>query len=334
MACLAVSIILLGFTAFLDARKDTCDLYGAVGQNLVLPFDYKELKSQNTLKWTHNEKVIFHRKISKVNVGKPEDIDSTGSLSLKNLQFTSAGNYKATVWYSNGTFEKEWDGRLCVMEKVPKPQLTYICDFKSNAVKLNCNVSKPRGLNYSWTVDERILTNEKAQTLSVSFNEAKEERRFSCSVENRVSKESSDRVHLTCKKESPQLLCFPKKIVMAVLAGGAGLIFLLIIVVAALCSCRSKSHMTVEDEGEPEMLSLNKQEPGSPTSCDYEQMHIIENSSVPTPQVSGGSLYANVSKQKAQTENPPQQLSAPAEVGQDASPVPKPRTRMGVKPNI
>ncbi|RVE71605.1 hypothetical protein OJAV_G00053390 [Oryzias javanicus] len=36
------------------------------------------------------------------------------------------------------------------------------------------------------------------------------------------------------------------------------------------------------------MLSMIKQEPGSPTSCDYEQMHIIENLSVPTSQDKDG----------------------------------------------
>uniref|UniRef100_A0A8C7ZWL4 Ig-like domain-containing protein n=1 Tax=Oryzias sinensis TaxID=183150 RepID=A0A8C7ZWL4_9TELE len=256
MANLVAAIILLEFLGFLAANKDTCDVYGAVGQNLMLPFAHKDLK--NNLKWTHNNKVIFQRTKGKVLHGKPEDISSTGSLLLKNLQLTSAGNYKASVWHSNGTLEKEWDRHLCVMDKVPKPQLTYICDFRSNAVKLHCSVSKPHYLNYSWMIDERILTNEKTQSLSISLTEVKEERRFSCSVENNISKESSDGVRLTCKTSSAPLLCFPKFVVMAVLAGGAGLILLLLIVIIALCCCckHNKRRATVEEEDKPEIISM------------------------------------------------------------------------------
>lgn len=338
MACFAATlsvIILSGFINLSAANKDSCELYATVGQSLTLRFVYEGLTNSHVLRWTHNSTIIFYREKGKVSVGKQEDIAATGSLLLKNLQFSSAGNYQADVLHPNGTPAKNWTRRLCMMDKVSKPQLTYVCDSKSSAVNLNCNVAKPQGLVFSWTIDEKILTSETRQTLSISLAQLKGEKRFTCSVANKVSEEKSDTVRPTCKSPPPPtLLCFPSKTVVAALAGGAGLILLLFVIIIVLCCChsRNKNQMRLRDKGELRMLSLNKQEPDSITP-EYETMHPTEDSPPLSPEPSPRACYESVSQPEAQTLNRPPQLSTAAE-GQQPSPVPKPRMKSPQTPNI
>ncbi|XP_028441850.1 SLAM family member 9 [Perca flavescens] len=315
MACFTATlgvIILVGFINLSTAKKDTCDLYAGVGQNLTLPFVYDGLANSHVLRWTHNNTIIFYREKGRVSVGKSEDISAAGSLSLKNLQFSSAGTYQANLLNPNGTLAKTWTHRLCMMDKVSKPQLTYMCDPKSSAVNLNCHAVYPQGLVFSWTLDEKTLTSETRQTLSISLAQLKGERSFTCSVANKVSKEKSDTVRPTCKgPPPPTLFCFTSTTVVAVLAGGASLILLLLIIIIILCCChrRIKTQMRRRDKGELRMLSLKKRESDS-ISPEYETMHPNE-----------------------YTENRPAQLSIVSE-GQQPPPVPKPRTKTPQTPNI
>ncbi|XP_040893445.1 uncharacterized protein LOC121181572 [Toxotes jaculatrix] len=338
MACFAATlgaILLSGFVNNSAANKDTCDLYARAGQSLTLPFVYDGLVNPHVLKWTHNNTIIFYRAHGKVSVGKPEDISATGSLLLKNLLFSSAGVYKADVQHPNGTFIKTWTGRVCMMEKVSKPQLTYVCDFKSSAVNLNCNIPKPQGLSFSWTLDEKTLTSETKQTLSISLAQLKGERSFTCSVANKVSTEKSITVRPICKSPSPSpppLLCFTSKTVVAMGAGGVSVILLLLIIIFILCCCCRRNKTQMREKGELRMLSLNKREPVS-ISPEYETMHPTEDSPPPSPKPSLRAGYQNLSQPEAQTENRPLQLSTGAE-GQQPSPVPKPRTKTPLTSNI
>ncbi|XP_075944845.1 uncharacterized protein LOC142947262 [Anarhichas minor] len=336
MACFVATlgvIILSGFINLTAANKDTCDFHAVVGQSLTLPFVYEGLANSHVLKWTHNSTMILYKQQGKLSVGKSEDISTTGSLLLKNLQFSSAGAYQATVLNPNDTLAKTWTGRLCMMDKVSKPQLSYICDLKSGAVNLNCLVAKPQDLVFSWTLNEKTLTSETRQTLSISLAQLKGERSFTCSVANRVSKEKSDTVRPACTSPAPPSICFTSKAVLAVLAGGAGLILLLLILIIVLCCCniRIKNQMRRRDEGEMRMLSRNKREPDF-ISQDYETLHPTEDSPPLRHNSSPGSCYESVSQPEAQTENRSLQLSTAAE-GQP-SPVPKPRTKTPQTANI
>ncbi|KAL3061235.1 hypothetical protein OYC64_009431 [Pagothenia borchgrevinki] len=335
MVCLAATLGLVIFSGIMDlsaANKDPCDLYAVVGQSLTLPFVFEGL-GVHELRWTHNTTIIFRGQQGRVSHGKAEDISKTGSLFLKNLQFSSAGIYQADVVNPNRTLATTWNGSLCVMDKVAKPQLTYIC-VKTSAVILNCNVANPQGLTFSWTLDDKTLINETKQTLRISLAQQKVVRSFTCSVANKVSKEKSDIVRPTCESPPPPpLFCLKSQTVLAVLAGGAGLILFLLVIIIILC-CRYrriKTQMRRRDQEGLRMPSLNKLEPN--ISPDYETMHQTEDA----PTVSQTSLpkdcYENVTQPEAQTENKPAQLSADAE-GQKPSPVPKPRTKSPKTPNI
>ncbi|XP_068459672.1 T-cell surface antigen CD2-like [Clinocottus analis] len=337
MACFAATlgvIILLGFINLTAADKDSCDLYAVVGQSLTLPFVYEKLTNSHVLRWTHNSTIIVYREQGKLSFGKSEDISATGSLLLKNLQLSSAGAYEAKLLSPNGTLVKAWTGRLCMMDKVSKPQLTYMCDYKYSAVNLMCHVAKPQGWMFSWTLNEKTLTSETRPTLSISLAQLKGEMSFTCGVANKVSKEKSDTVRPTCEgPPPPPTICFKSKAVVAVLAGGAGLILFLLVIIIALCRChiRHKTQMRRRDDGEMRMLSLSKRVPDS-TSPEYETLHPNEDSPTPRPDSSPGVCYENVSQPEAQTENRPTLLSTEA-AGQ-VSPVPKPRTKSPQTPNV
>ncbi|XP_058501855.1 uncharacterized protein LOC131470206 [Solea solea] len=356
MACFAATlgiVILSGHIKLSAANKEACDLYAAVGQSRTLPLVYKGLTNKHILRWTHNKTIIFYREKGRVSVGKTGDVSATGDLQLKAVQFSSAGDYQAHLLHPNGTFAQSWIVRLCVLNKVSKPKLTYVCDFKSGAVNLNCNVAKPQGLLFSWTLDDKTLQGEERQTLSISLAHLKGVRNFTCSVANNVSKERSDTVCPACKSPSPspqsKELCFKPATVVLALAGGLTLIVLLLIITITLCCChrRNKTQKTLTGKGDVRMLSLNKRGSGS-ISPDYETMHPTENTTLPSHQPSLKACYQEVSQPDAQSGGTPLDLPTAAETKQPSpdaqsggtpldlptaaetkqpSPVPKPRTK-------
>uniref|UniRef100_A0A672ZRS2 Ig-like domain-containing protein n=1 Tax=Sphaeramia orbicularis TaxID=375764 RepID=A0A672ZRS2_9TELE len=287
MACFVPSlgfIVLLGFVTTSAAYRDTCDLYATVGQNLTLPFVYERLESRDNLQWIHNNKFIFKRHQGRVTFGKPDDVSVTGSLLLKTLKSSSAGLYQADVSYPNGTLAKTWTGYLCLMDKVTKPYLSFVCDYKSGVVTLNCHVAKPQDVMFSWTLDERPFS-ETRSTGSITLSLFKEWGGFTCAAANKVSKEKSDIVRPMCKKPSPSpppLLCFTSKAVVAVLAGGVSVILLLLfIIIITLCCCYRRNKTTKsKGTGQLRMLSLTPRS-ADPVSSDYETMHASEPSPLP-----------------------------------------------------
>ncbi|XP_047452528.1 SLAM family member 9-like [Mugil cephalus] len=326
MACFYATLVviaLLGCINLSAADKDTVkEFYAVVGQqSLTLPFVYKELTNSHVLRWTHNRTIIFYRQQGRVSVGKSSDISTTGSFFLRNLAFSSSGLYEATVLHPNGTAAIKWTGHLFVMSKVSKPRVTYVCDATLRSVNLNCYVDNPQGLVFSWTLDKKVLTGETRQTLSLSLP-LQVGSHFMCSVANKVSSESSDAVLPACK--NPSLLCLSRQTFVSVLAGVAGLIFVLLIIIFVLC-CRHRHNKAQKNLGDKEdlrMLSLSKRVPDS-TSPVYETMHHVEKSETPSPQPSP----------RVRGEIKSAQLSTAAE-GQQPSPVPKPRSKNALTPNI
>lgn len=312
-------IALLGFIDLSAADKDTNDFYALVGQqSLTLPFVYKELTNLHVLRWTHNNTIIFYRQQGRISVGKSSDISTTGSFLLRNLAFSSAGLYEAKVLHANGTVAKTWTGHLFVLNKVSKPRITYVCESTLRSVNLNCYMDKPQGLEFSWALNQKVLTGEKRQTLSLSLP-LQVGSHFTCTVSNKVSSESSDAVLPVCK--NPPLLCLSQQTVVTVLAGAAGLILVLLIIIIVLC-CRyrrNKAQMKLTNKEELRTVSVSKRVPDS-TSPVYETMHLTEKYTPPSPQPSP----------RVQPEH---ELSVAAE-GQKPSPVPKPRTKNALTPNM
>lgn len=337
-ATLAV-IILSGFFSLLAAKS--CDLYATVGESLTLPFAYDSLNISDTLRWTHNKKIVFYRQQGKVLTGKSADVSATGSLLLKNLQLSSAGEYQATVLHSNDTLANSWNSNLCMRDKVFKPQLTYNCDFKSASVTLKCYTANHQGLVFLWELNDKTLTGESRQELRISLTQLKGGSKFTCSVANKIGKEKSEAVHPTCVSPTPappKMICFTSRTVLAVTTGvttgGVALILILLTIIIILCSCHKskKTQMRIKDGGELRMLSVSKREPDS-VPPDYETMNPVQESPHLHSEPSPRACYETVSQPVAKTENRPSHLSTATE-GQRPSPVPKPRTKMPQTPKV
>ncbi|XP_020790940.2 T-cell surface antigen CD2-like [Boleophthalmus pectinirostris] len=328
MAHFIILVILPAFLEISTARRDTCDLLAAVGIRLTIcPFVYEKLTNTEKLVWMHNHTVIYQRDKGKVSVGRPEDITSSGSLVLTNPKLTSAGVYQAQVYNMTGALMKSWSSFLCVMEKVPKPKLTYSCDKKS--AMFNCDTVKSQDLRYAWTMDGKILMGETKSMLTIPLSKLKSKNSFTCSVSNQVSNEISDNVIPICPPSSQNLLCFPHKTVIAVLAGAAGIVIVLIIVIIALC-CNQRRNKTPKrrEKEEPRMLSLTRRE----VEADYETMHVPQSSQQPSPNPSPRAEHSEP-KHEAEAGCDSLQPAAPKQ-GYDPSPVPKPRTKRPKTPDI
>uniref|UniRef100_A0A8C6ULE3 Ig-like domain-containing protein n=1 Tax=Neogobius melanostomus TaxID=47308 RepID=A0A8C6ULE3_9GOBI len=273
MAHVVIMLIFLASFGISATAKANCDLHAAIGIRLTLPFVFEKLANTERLVWLHNHTIIYEGIKGKVSVGKPDDITSSGSLVLKNPKFTSAGVYQAQAYNATGALTKTWNSFVCVMEKVPKPTLSYNCDQKS--VNFNCYTVKSQDLRYSWAMDEKVLTGETRSTLTIPLNKLKSKNSFTCGVVNQVSNEKSDAVSPTCASQEPSpqnLLCFHQKTVMAVLAGAVGTVIILVIVIIVLCCCQRRNKVPKRRERvEPRMLPLTSQEP----ETDYETMHHV-----------------------------------------------------------
>lgn len=302
-----------------------CDFYRGVGQDLTLPFIFDRLDLSHVVRWTHNKNILFYRQRGYVSIGNASDVSLAGSLLLKDLQLSSSGDYRVIVLHPNNTQAAAWSRRLCVLDSVPKPDLSYLCDFSASSVTLNCHVAKAQGVEFSWLVDGKFLTT-KTQTLSISLAKVEVGMSFVCRVANIVSRESSATVRPLCQRSLPtpsSPYCFSLKTVQAVFAGGAALVVLLLSIIMILC-CRHQRHRPrgEGDGGETRMRDLRNAE-----EMEYEVMlmskeHQLQNSE---------HCYLNVPQPDDPTAN---RLPACPEEGQRASPVPKPRTKSPQTANV
>lgn len=325
MACLAPLLVLLGSADLLAVYG--CHIYATVGQDLVLPFNYPQLDLSHVLRWTHNKTIVFYRQQNLVSVGNATDVSANGSLSLKDLQFSSSGDYQADVLDRKNKPATSWSRRLCVLARVPKPQLSSVCDFPASTLHLTCHVAQSQGVEFSWALDGKVLTSEKKAKLSVPLAKVKAGGSFMCSVANAVSRENSDIVRHACSS-SPATqagqYCFRLQTVQALFAGGAGVVLLLLAIIITLCCrCQRQKLRGARDVEEFRMQKARKvQEPGS-GNPDYETMH---SPGKPQGQSSEHVYYSTVPQSEDKTAN--RLLDHPvAEVAERSSPVPKPRTK-------
>lgn len=330
MTCLAsILVILIGSTDLLAV--DGCDIYSTVGQDLVVPFIYEKLDLSHVLRWTHNNTIVFYRQRSRVTIGKAKDLSSTGSLTLNNLQFSSSGDYQVVVLNSTNQLVAKWSRRVCVIEKVGKPQLSSLCDFSASALLLNCHVAKTEGVEFSWAIDGKFLS-EKQQQLSVSLEKMKAGMSFVCSAANAVSRANSDIVRHACTSSQARQTdnyCFSLQTVQAVFAGGAGLVLLLFTIIITLC-CRRQRQSSQRARDVEKFRKRNArtvQEPGSATP-DYEIML----SSVKPQGQSSVQDYSIVPQPGDRTANRLSHHPVTEEGG--SSPVPKPRTKSPKTANV
>lgn len=323
MGCFAPLLVLTGLADLLAVNG--CDFYRGVGQDLTLPFIFDRLDLSHVVRWTHNNTILFYRQQGYISTGNATDVSLAGSLLLKDLQLSSSGDYRVFVLHPNDTQAAAWSRRVCVLDSVPKPDLSYLCDFSASSVTLNCHVAKAQGVEFSWVVDGKFLS-AKTQTLRFSLAKVEGGMSFVCSVSNIVSRESSGTVRPLCQRSLPTPsgpYCFSLKMVQGVFAGGAGLFVLLLSIIMILCCRRQRRRPWREgDGGETRMRDLRNAH-----EQNYEVML-----SPKEPQLQNSEhCYLTVPQPEDPTANRPPPCP---EEGQRASPVPKPRTKIPQTANV
>uniref|UniRef100_A0A3Q2X805 T-lymphocyte surface antigen Ly-9-like n=1 Tax=Haplochromis burtoni TaxID=8153 RepID=A0A3Q2X805_HAPBU len=179
--------------------QDVCNLYGAIGDSIVVPLNHK-LDKASVLKWKHNDTIIFEQRKNKspnpIYVkGKKDDINPDGSLKLTNLDANDSGNYIPKVYSQDGALESNMKiTRLCVLARVQKPRVKIMCPNKSE-VKFTCVVSQ-NDFNIEWLMEGKRLK-EKEMTLTRVAKDVVNAS-FSCNVSNPVSSELSLPVQQNC----------------------------------------------------------------------------------------------------------------------------------------
>lgn len=319
MACFVPLLVVLTGLADLLAANG-CDFYRGMGQDLTLPFIFDRLDLSHVVRWTHNKTIVFYRQQGYVSIGNATDVSLAGSLLLKDLQLSSSGDYRVIVLNPNNTQAVAWSRRVCVLDSVPKPDLSYLCDFSASSVALNCHVAKAQGVEFSWVVDGKFLT-AKTQTLSVSLAKVEVGMSVVCSVANIVSRESSGTVRPLCQRSLPTPsgpYCFSLKTVQAVFAGGVGLLALLLGIIMILCCRRQRRGEGYGGESRMQDLrNMHEMDDKVMLSPKEPQLQNSEHSYLTVPQ----------------PEDPTPNRLCPEE-GQRASPVPKPRTKSPQTANV
>ncbi|KAF3857162.1 hypothetical protein F7725_009021, partial [Dissostichus mawsoni] len=245
--------------------QETCDIYAATGDNVNVPLDHKLIDTER-LKWTYNNDQILFNRFAKTTIvrGKKDDIHENGSLWLKSVTMSNKGAYKPEVWDKSGkTIGKGLKNiSLCVLERAPKPSLTFEC--KNTFVILTCDVAKkqpPGALKVEWLKNDKKEAKDKGKWKVTE--DAKQSDSFRCSVSNQVGVMKSDAVTHNCNKnceyqthrihsqEYLEIRFYTARntldgkidilgkdiFIWIIVAGGGGLVLLLIILVIICCVC-------------------------------------------------------------------------------------------------
>ncbi|XP_076858041.1 hepatic and glial cell adhesion molecule isoform X2 [Brachyhypopomus gauderio] len=170
-------------------------MYGAVGAAVELPLNFDGLDSSSELTWIHNQKKVFRRRDGKVTVSTLKT-KPNGALVLEKVQFSSAGDYRATVFSTDGVQQHHTTVRLCVLKPLSEPSLTATCG--TSVVTLTCGAERYPDASVSWSKGGIPWMNATNHTLTLDLPLIGVGENVSCTVSNKVSKKTSKDVQLLC----------------------------------------------------------------------------------------------------------------------------------------
>ncbi|XP_041822463.1 uncharacterized protein LOC121627579 [Chelmon rostratus] len=254
MAAVSTAALLLLCCSVFASKgsKDGCDFSAATNDNFTVPLHHA-LQSTEHLRWAHDQSIIFDRRPNKLVRGKEDDIFKNGSLKLTNLDKSKAGRYTPEVFTADGkAIVNLKSTRLCVFERVPRPEVTFECVQSSRSVRFTCTAGQPnKGLSIEWLQDGKALGKTKSQTLVKTAEDLKKHT-FSCKVSNSYTSLISEPVQHNCTKPG---FVFPDKLLginsWIVVGCGGGVVLMLIVIIIVCCICnRRKKRMRLKDEDE------------------------------------------------------------------------------------
>ncbi|KAJ8266727.1 hypothetical protein GJAV_G00134020 [Gymnothorax javanicus] len=184
----AVSLLVLSDLA--RGNPDPCT-YKTVGDSVNILLNRSMDCQESSLTWKLNSTDIFRRRQT-VRFGKPEDVTFDGWLQLKNLKTNDSGEYRGELYDVDGKLCGSASERLCVIERVSKPTVTYAC---SNAtVTLNCNSEQWR---IKWSENGKLVYTDLGKTVTLPRLPDHRDT-YSCKAWNQVSQEESDNATILC----------------------------------------------------------------------------------------------------------------------------------------
>ncbi|XP_054864104.1 T-cell surface antigen CD2 [Amphiprion ocellaris] len=278
MSAVAVVVLLLLLLCCFSSSDsaDVCDQYAAVGDTVTIQLKHKRTGSES-LKWMKENDIILYWRNDKFITKKQGDINKDGSLKLTNVTKADQASYKPEVYKSDKTSVGTLPStRLCVLERVRKPQVKFTCKElkKVPKVEFTCIAEKNTDVQLEWLQNDKVVG--KTSTLKLNVTKAENEA-VACKVSNRVSFMISDSVTHDCYKSGG--VTFPEKLfgidIWIIVGGGAGIVLLLIILVIICClRARRKKQMRLKDEEELRLeFTRPEQHPQYSHPADRHQHH-------------------------------------------------------------
>ncbi|KAF7644403.1 hypothetical protein LDENG_00222550, partial [Lucifuga dentata] len=229
----AAALLLLCCFISSTGSQHSCDLTAEVGQTITVPLNHV-LAASDRLKWIHGEKVLVNFREKTFITGSQETMQANGTLTLRSLTHSDAGEYKAQVHSNNGKMLFRDSTNVCVFGKVPKPEVKVTCSGSN--VMFTCRLPQQvQEISFEWLQDEKLLPAEKNSTLTRTHHQV---------TANSFNKETSAAATQTCSTPHkpaedsifPEMLFgFDFWIMASILGGGGGLVLLLMILTAICC---------------------------------------------------------------------------------------------------
>ncbi|KAL1022163.1 hypothetical protein UPYG_G00022950 [Umbra pygmaea] len=181
------------------------------------------------------------KKNGNVQIGKTETV----TILLKDLKDSDTFTCSVANEVSNKTSDII---KPTCKGNVSKPTVTLACSPKE--VTFTCNITDTDMKSFNWMKNGKLLDEKTETTLTILLKDLKESDTFTCSVANEVSNETSDSIKPTCKADPnpavPHLLFgFDFWTMVGILAGGAGLVLIIII---SMVHCYRRQKRSEEGE--------------------------------------------------------------------------------------
>ncbi|XP_052401642.1 carcinoembryonic antigen-related cell adhesion molecule 5 isoform X1 [Carassius gibelio] len=185
-------LFLSGFAALYVAEICETDLLEGTSCTFELPT--KNTDKSNEITWVHlSSDAVIHwknRRMRKITPGLIMKED--GSLTFESVSLKNTGRYRYTVFNEEGTQLDAGEKEIKVYANAPKP--TVKINKKYGITTLTCDFRHRTDLTVSWYKEDNIIQNENNPNLLLTSAQVQENKPYSCSVSNPVSKEQSDSI--------------------------------------------------------------------------------------------------------------------------------------------
>lgn len=270
------ALLLLGCGAFTsaDPLKD-CKYYATINKQFTVPLNlpFKD----DRLRWQHNSTYIYDSKHQTHTVTVTEN----GSLTLTSVKNEDAGIYTSEILNAGGSLRNSKTVKLCVLESVQKPKVTFRCDASFKKVEFTCTVvhSQTKDVSFQWLAGDTKVANAHNKILQRNSQQLASNS-FRCIVSNPASSETSDPVKQDClksvspdtgtKTDDDTLFGVDFWLMVGILAGGGGLVLVLMVATIVCCSINRKKRRLQEKEEE----ELRLQWSNSNQQQEHQHMHM------------------------------------------------------------